>query len=85
MDRSTVSTCHSLKIIPLSRLTRFARIKSRVVMMILGGADDAEAVPGSIKLSHSYEAGVVQKKLPSSAPTCQTLPPTGSTAIRFRG
>lgn len=63
MDRSTVSTCHSLKIIPLSRLTRFARIKSRVVMMILGGADDAEAVPGSIKLSHSSEAGVVKKKI----------------------
>ncbi len=36
MTRSTVSSCHSLKIIPLSRVSRFARIKSRVVMLILG-------------------------------------------------
>lgn len=63
MDCATVSTCHSLKIIPISRLTRFARIKSRVVMMTLGEADDAEAVPGSIKLSNSSESGVVKKKI----------------------
>lgn len=63
MPRSTVSTCHSLKIIPLSRLTRFARIKSRVVMAVLGGADDAGVVPGSVKLSHSTDNGLVKKKI----------------------
>lgn len=63
MPRSTVSTCHSLKIIPLFRLTRFARIKSRVVMAVLGGADDAGEVPGSVKLSHSTDNGLVKKKI----------------------
>jgi len=63
MNRTIVSTCHSLKIIPISRLTRFARINSRVVMMILGDADDAEAVPGSIKFSHTSENGVLTKKI----------------------
>lgn len=63
MDRFTVSTCHSLKIIPLSRLTRFSRIQSRIVMMVLGSADDAAAVPGSLKLSHSSENGVIKKKI----------------------
>ena len=32
-------------------------------MMTLGEADDAEAVPGSIKLSNSSESGVVKKKI----------------------
>ena len=63
MVRSIVSTCHSLKIIPLSLLTRFARIKSRVVMMILGGADDAGAVPGTVRLSYTSESGVIKKKI----------------------
>lgn len=32
-------------------------------MMILGDADDAEAVPGSIKFSHTSENGVLTKKI----------------------
>ena len=56
MTRSTVSSCHSLKIIPLSRVSRFARIKSRVVMLILGSEDDAVAVPGSVKVSTTADA-----------------------------
>lgn len=63
MDRSTVSTCHSLKIIPIARLSRFARIQSRVVMMLLGEADDAEAVPGTIKISTTTDGGKLKKKI----------------------
>lgn len=63
MSRSTVSSCHSLKIVPLSRLSRFARIKSRVVMLILGGEDDAVAVPGSVKISTSSDSGIIKKKI----------------------
>ncbi len=62
MTRSTVSSCHSLKIIPLSRVSRFARIKSRVVMLILGGEDDAVAVPGSVKVSTTSDNGIIKKK-----------------------
>lgn len=63
MPRYTVSSCHSLKIIPISKLSRFARIKSRVVMLILGEAEDALAVPGSVKVSQSTENGIVKKKI----------------------
>ena len=63
MTRSTVSSCHSLKIIPLSHVSRFARIKSRVVMLILGGEDDAVAVPGSVKVSTTSDNGIIKKKI----------------------
>ena len=63
MDRSTVSTCHSLKIIPLARLSRFARIQSRVIIMLLGEAIDAEAVPGTVKISTTTDNGKLKKKI----------------------
>lgn len=63
MDRSTVSACHSLKIIPVHRLSRFARVNSRVYMLVLGEADDAEAVPGTVKVSTTSENGVTKKKI----------------------
>lgn len=63
MNRSTVSTCHSLKLIPLVRLSRFARIQSRVIIMLLGEAIDAEAVPGTVKISTTTDNGKLKKKI----------------------
>lgn len=63
MNRSTVSSCHSLKIIPLSLLSRFVRFDSRVSMMLLGEAIDAEAVPGSVKISTTTDNGKIKKKI----------------------
>lgn len=63
MNRSTVSTCHSLKIIPLARLSRFARIQSRVIIMLLGEAIDVEAVPGTVKISTTSDSGKLKKKI----------------------
>lgn len=63
MNRSTVSSCHSLKIIPLALLSRFARFGSRVSMMLLGEAIDAEAVPGSVKISTTTDNGKIKKKI----------------------
>lgn len=63
MNRSIVSTCHSLKIIPLARLSRFARIQSRVIIMLLGEAIDAEAVPGTVKISTTTDNGKLKKKI----------------------
>ena len=45
MEQLTVSVCHSLKIIPVVRLTRFARFRSRVILITVGTPDDAAAVP----------------------------------------
>lgn len=63
MSRSTVSSCHSLKIIPISKLSRFARIKSLVVMLVLGEPDDVLAVPGSVKVSQTDANGIIEKKI----------------------
>lgn len=63
MNRFTVSSCHSLKIIPLARISRFARFGPRVRMMLLGEAVDAEAVPGSVKTSTTTDAGKIKKKI----------------------
>lgn len=63
MNRYTVSTCHSLKLIPLARLSRFARVQSKVVVMMLGDAVESEAVPGTVKISSANENGKITKKI----------------------
>lgn len=63
MNRSTVSVCHCLKLIPISRVTKFVRIRSRVVIETLGAPDDAGAVPGTVTASHTSENGLVKKKI----------------------
>lgn len=63
MEQLTISVCHSLKIIPLGRLTRFARFRSRVILIVVGSPDDAAAVPGSIKISTTSDKGIIKKKI----------------------
>lgn len=63
MKRSTVSACHSLELIPLSRIMRFARLSSRINMILLGDAIDAEAVPGTIKITTTTDNGITKKKI----------------------
>ncbi len=63
MDRSTVSACHSLKIIPISLLSRFARIRSKVVILMLGEPIDIKAVPGTIQISTADDEGKIKKKI----------------------
>lgn len=63
MEQLTISVCHSLKIIPLDRLTRFARFRSRVILIVVGSPDDAAAVPGSIKISTTSDKGIIKKKI----------------------
>ena len=63
MKQLTISVCHSLKIIPVSRLIRFARFQSRVILIAVGTPDDAAAVPGSIKVSTTSDKGIIKKKI----------------------
>ena len=63
MNRSTVSVCHCLKLIPISRVTKFVRLRSRVVIETLRAPDDAGAVPGTVTASHTSENGLVKKKI----------------------
>ncbi len=63
MEQLTVSVCHSLKIIPVDRLMRFARYHSRVILMFVGTPDDAAAVPGSVRISTATDKGIIKKKI----------------------
>lgn len=63
MEQLTVSVCHSLKIIPVARLTRFARYRSRVILITVETPDDAAAVPGSVKISTTSDKGIIKKKI----------------------
>ena len=76
MEQLTVSVCHSLKIIPVARLTRFARYRSCVILITVGTPEDAAAVPGSIKISTTSDKGII---------TLITLPGTVFLPLHFRG
>lgn len=63
MNSITVTGCHTLEIIPLTSLSRFARIGSRAVILTLGEPDKAKEIPGSVKVSTSTDNGVIKKKI----------------------
>lgn len=63
MNRTTISVCHSLSIIPLSDLTRYVRIKSKVMMSVSGKAFDPKAIPGTIKVTATSDKGIIKKKI----------------------
>ena len=63
MNTNTVSGCHTLRIIPLIRLMRFARIGSRAHILYLGTPDEAKEVPGSLKVSNTTENVIIKNKL----------------------
>ena len=63
MNTNTVTGCHTLAIIPLTNLLRFARIGSRAVILMLGEPEAAKEVPGSVKVSTSTDDGVIKKKI----------------------
>lgn len=63
MNRSTVSSCHSLKLIPLALLSRYARYGSKVTILLLDEAIDAKAVPGSLKISTGADNDKIKKTI----------------------
>lgn len=63
MSRSVVSECHCLQIVPLSRIISFARIQSRVHMMLMGEPVDMKEVPGTLKVTPSGDKGGIKKKI----------------------
>lgn len=63
MNRTTISSCHGLKVIPLSALSRFVRIRSRVWLRLVGEPLDMGAVPGTIVTSAGAEEERIKKKI----------------------
>ena len=71
MRHLNVSACHSLKLYPVSILKHFARIDSNVQIMNLESPIDAEAVPGSLKVSASDSDGLIKKKSLTAVHVCR--------------
>lgn len=63
MDRLTVSTCHTLKLIPTSRILTFANLYPKVKMKLLGEAIDSKSIPGTVMVSESKNDGKIKKKI----------------------
>lgn len=63
MKRSVVTECHSLKIIPISIITRFARFCSLIAIRLSGEAVDAGAVPGTVKVTTTSDNGYIKKQI----------------------
>lgn len=60
----SVSVVRCLRLVPVSQIKRFARIRAGVVMEIKGDHfESAEIVPGSIKLTSDEDAGVISKTI----------------------
>ena len=64
MSKMIVSVVRCLRLIPVSDIKRFARIRAGVIMEVAGDhVESAEAVPGSIKLTSDEDAGVITKTI----------------------
>jgi hypothetical protein len=63
MSKYTVSASHSLKIMPINKISRFARLGSRIKMVALSSAIDVKAIPGSIAMTATEEDGIITKKI----------------------
>lgn len=63
MANLNVSAAHSLQLVPIDRLSKFAQIKTGVMLVYLSQPDNANAIPGSIRITTSIEGGVIKKSL----------------------
>ena len=63
MEPTTITGVHSLKLVPLTTLSRFARIKSTAHIVMLGDGMDAGAIPGSITATTGTDEDRVTKRI----------------------
>lgn len=63
MEQKIISACHSLRLIPISRLVRFGRYQSEVRLVHTGLEIPSKAIPGTVKVSTQAEDGVYKKQI----------------------
>lgn len=63
MASLNVSAAHSLQLVPINRLSKFAQIQAGVMLVYLAQPDNAEAIPGSIRITTNSESGVIKKTI----------------------
>lgn len=57
MGNLNVSAAHSLQLVPIDRLANFGQFRTSALLVFLGQPDDAEAIPGSIRVTLTDEEG----------------------------
>lgn len=63
MANLNVSAAHSLQLVPVERLSKFARINSGVKLVCLRQPDEADAIPGSLRITATEEDGIIKKSI----------------------
>lgn len=63
MANLNVSAAHSLQVVPINRLSKFAQVKAGVMLVYLQQPDEADAIPGSIRITTSEEEGKIKKSI----------------------
>lgn len=63
MANLNVSAAHSLQLVPINRLSKFAQVKAGVMLVHLQEPDEADAIPGSIRITTSEEEGKIKKSI----------------------
>lgn len=63
MANLNVSAAHSLQLVPINRLSKFAQVKAGVMLVYLQQPDEADAIPGSIRITASEEEGKIKKSI----------------------
>lgn len=63
MANLNVSAAHSLGLIPIDRLSRFAQVRGGVTLAYPGQPDEAAAIPGSIRITTDEEDGTIKKSI----------------------
>lgn len=63
MASLNVSAAHSLRLLPIGRLRQFAHYRTCVNLAWLVPPDDAEEIPGSIRITSSGENGIIKKNI----------------------
>ena len=63
MANLNVSAAHSLQLVPINRLSKFAQVKAGVMLVYLQEPDEADAIPDSIRITTSEEEGKIKKSI----------------------
>lgn len=63
MANLNVSAAHSIQLVPINRLSKFAQVKAGVMLVYLQQPDEADAIPGSIRITTSEEEGKIKKSI----------------------
>ncbi len=63
MNSTVVSVCHSVELVPLSEVLRFARFGPDVAVTLMSDRSDRIYIPGTVTVSATISEGIINKKI----------------------